>query len=614
VPPPGAGFDAAAFLRGLTARPGVYRMLDAGGTVLYVGKARSLKRRVASYFRSPAQLPAKTRSMVAQVASIEVTVTRTEGEALLLESNLIKAHRPRYNVLLRDDKSYPYIHVDTSQPFPRLALHRGARSGPGRYLGPYPSAGAVRETLGLLQKLFQVRPCEDGFFRNRSRPCLQHQIHRCSAPCVGLIDAAAYAEDIGHALMFLEGHAQEVVGELVGRMEAASRALDFERAARLRDQIAQLRRVAEHQYATVGAADVDVVAVALREGLSCVQVFMVRKGRNLGNRTFFPHQTESADEATLLRAFLLQHYVGAGEGQDLPAEILLSHPVEDRQVLANVLSEGAGRPVAVKASVRAARARWVAMALENAKIALEQRLAASGGLHARLEALRDALELPQTPARIECFDVSHSRGESPVASCVAFEADGPRKSDYRRFNIRGVTPGDDYAAMGQAIARRYARVRTDDARLPDLLLIDGGLGQVREAARALDELGVDGVVIVGVAKGPTRKPGLESLFLPGRPEPLILPPDSPALHLIQQIRDEAHRFAITAHRRRRAVRRSASLLEAIPGIGPKRRRRLLTQFGGLQGLARAGVEDLAHVPGISDQLARTIYDALHVDR
>jgi excinuclease ABC subunit C len=588
-------------------------MLDAAGAVLYVGKARNLRRRVASYFRPGEQLPPKTRAMMSQVASVEVSVTRTEGEALLLESNLIKAHRPRYNVQLRDDKSYPYIHVTTDQPFPRLAFHRGARSGKGRYLGPYPSAGAVRETLNLLQKLFQVRQCEDSFFRNRSRPCLQHQIRRCTAPCVGLIAEETYREDVRHALMFLEGHTEEVVDELVRRMEDASRALEFERAARYRDQIAQLRRVAEQQYVTVGAADVDVVTAAARQGLACVQILVVRGGRNLGNRSFFL-QAGAADEPALLRAFLLQYYLSADEDRDLPGEILLSHDVEDRTLLAGLLAERAGRAVAVKASVRSERARWVAMARENTRLALEQRLAASGGLHSRFEALREALGLPEVPERIECFDVSHSQGEAPVASCVAFDSDGPRKSDYRRFNISGVAPGDDYAAMHQALERRYTRLRTEEGVMPDVLLIDGGAGQVREAVRVLDELQVDGVLVVGVAKGPSRRPGLETLVLPDQKEPLILPPDSAALHLIQQVRDEAHRFAITAHRKRRATRRNASVLEAVPGIGPRRRRLLLTQFGGLQGLQRAGVEELASVPGISEQLARTIYDALHLDR
>ena len=589
-------------------------MLDASGVLLYVGKARNLRKRVSSYFRSPDSLPVKTRAMMGQVASVEVTVTATEGEALLLESNLIKAHRPRYNVVLRDDKSYPYIHVSAGEPFPRLTLHRGARNGGGRYLGPYPSAGAVRETLGLLEKLFQLRQCEDTFFRNRSRPCLQHQIQRCSAPCVGRITQEAYAEDVRHALMFLEGQTGEVIGDLVRRMELASRALDFERAARYRDQIAQLRRVSEHQYVTVGAASVDVVAAACRHGVACVQVFVVRNGRHLGNRTFFPEHADAADEPTVLRAFLVQHYLASDAGEALPAEVLLSQDVDDRGTLAQLLSERAGRTVKVRASVRAERARWVAMALENVRLALAQRLATQGDLQTRFETLAEALGLLEVPGRIECFDVSHSRGEATVASCVAFERDGPHPSDYRRFNIRGIAPGDDYGAMRQAVERRYARVCAEEGKLPDVLLIDGGRGQAAEAERALEELQVTGVTVVGVAKGTSRKPGMESLFLPGSEGALILPPDSPALHLVQQVRDEAHRFAITAHRQSRANRRNTSVLESIPGIGPVRRRLLLTEFGGLRGLERAGVQDLTHVPGISAQLARKIYDALHADR
>lgn len=589
-------------------------MLDASGMLLYVGKARNLRKRVSSYFRSPDSLPIKTRAMMAQVTSLEVTVTATEGEALLLESNLIKAYRPRYNVVLRDDKSYPFIHVSAGEPFPRLTLHRGARSGGGRYLGPYPSAGAVRETLGLLEKLFQLRQCEDTFFRNRSRPCLQHQIQRCSAPCVGYITQEAYGEDVRHALMFLEGQTGEVIGDLVRRMEFASRALDFERAARYRDQIAQLRLVSEHQYVTVGTASVDVVAAACRHGVACVQVFVVRNGRHLGNRTFFPEHADAADEPTVLRAFLVQHYLAPDASEALPAEVLLSQEVDDRGALAKLLSERAGRTVKVRASVRAERARWVAMALENVRLALAQRLVTQGDLETRFETLAEVLGLQEVPGRIECFDVSHSRGEATVASCVAFVRDGPLPSDYRRFNIRDIAPGDDYGAIRQAVERRYARVRAEEGKLPDVLLIDGGRGQAAEAARSLEELQVTGVTVVGVAKGTSRKAGMESLFLPGSEGALILPPDSPALHLVQQIRDEAHRFAITAHRQRRANRRNTSVLESIPGIGPVRRRLLLTEFGGLRGLERAGVQDLTHVPGISAQLARKIYDALHADR
>ncbi len=608
-----AAFDSPTFIKTLTSKPGVYRMLDAEGRILYVGKARNLRKRVSSYFRPPAQLAPKTRAMMSQACSVEVTVTHTEGEALLLEDNLVKEYKPRYNILLRDDKSYPYIYVTTHQDFPRLSLYRGARRGEGRYFGPYPSAGAVRETLSLLQKLFKVRQCEDGFFRNRSRPCLQHQIARCTAPCVGLVSTQDYGDDIRHAVMFLEGKSAEVVDDLVGRMQKASSALEFERAARYRDQIASLQRVREHQYVASEGAELDIVAATCASGVGCVQMFFFRDGRSLGNKTWFPQHTADADEPEILRAFLAQFYLGGADERRVPGEILTSHALEDQDALAEVLSERAGRRVLISDRVRGERARWVAMALENARLALGQRLAATGTAQARLEALQEALGLDEPPGRIECFDISHSSGESTVASCVVFGAEGPVSADYRRFNVEGIAPGDDYAAMHQALRRRYTRVRREEGRLPDVLLIDGGKGQVREAMRVLEELQVDGVAVVGVAKGSSRKPGLESLLLPHKRDPLILPADSPALHLIQQVRDEAHRFAITGHRKRRARTRNTSVLEGIAGIGPKRRQVLLSQFGGLQGLARAGVEDLTRVGGISRHLAQKVYDALHPD-
>jgi excinuclease ABC subunit C len=608
-----SGFDPAPFLKSLTSKPGVYRLLDSRGRILYVGKARNLKKRVSSYFRPSHQLEPKTRSMVAQAASVDVTVTRTEGEALLLENNLIKEYKPRYNIVLRDDKSYPYIYVSLHEQFPRLAFHRGARKGAGRYFGPYPSAGAVRETLNLLQKLFRVRQCEDSFFRNRIRPCLQYQIQRCTAPCVGLVAPEAYAQDVRHAVMFLEGKSDEVVDDLGKRMEGASRTLAFEQAARLRDQIARLRRVQNRQYITAMGGNLDVVAAACEGGVGCVQVFFVRDGRLLGNKAYFPRHTLDEDEASVLRAFLGQFYLSGSPDRSVPAEVLVSHPLEDEDTLAEVLSQHAQRRVSIASRLRGERARWIAMAVENARLAIGQRLASADNLRARFEALRTSLALDETPSRVECFDISHTQGESTVASCVVFDDEGPAKADYRRFNIEDIAPGDDYAAIHQALRRRYARLRREEGRLPDLLLIDGGKGQAHEAAKVLEELQIDQVTILGVAKGPARKAGLESLFLPGRKAPLILPPDSPALHLIQQIRDEAHRFAITGHRRRRASTRRTSVLEEIPGIGARRRQRLLRRFGGLQGVARAGVEDLAGVEGISNQLARKIYDALHAD-
>ncbi len=605
-------FDHKAFLKTVTTKPGVYRMYDADDQLLYVGKARNLKNRLSSYFRNTG-LSSKTWVMVSHIDHIEVTITRTEGEALLLENNLIKEYKPRFNVMLRDDKSYPYIYVAIDQDFPRLAFHRGAQRGKGRYFGPYPGAGAVRETLGLLQKLFRVRQCEDSFFRNRARPCLQYQIERCTGPCVGLVSPEHYGDDVRHAVMFLEGKSGEVVEELGRQMEQASRTLEYERAARLRDQIASLQRVQQRQYITAGSGNLDVIAVAYEGGIGCVQVFFIRDGRHLGNKSFFPSHTADSDEPTILSAFLSQFYLASRSDRSIPSDILISHEIDHRQALAALLAERAGQRVVISLGARGGRARWVKMARDNAQLALGHRLASAGNVRARLEALQTALGLDETPTRIECFDISHTRGESAVASCVVFDEDGPAKSQYRRFNIEGIPPGDDYAAMHQALQRRYTRVQKEEGKLPDVLLIDGGKGQVHEAYRVLEELQISGVGLVGVAKGPGRRAGLESLFLPGQKQPLILPADSLALHLIQQVRDEAHRFAITGHRKRRAKSRSRSVLEELPGIGAKRRQVLLRQFGGLQGVARAGVEDLARVDGISGQLAQTIYDAFHAD-
>jgi excinuclease ABC subunit C len=604
-----APFDFDAFLETLTNQSGVYRMLDRRGQVLYVGKARSLKKRVASYFRASEQLEPKTRALMSHSTSVEVTVTHTETEALLLENNLIKEHRPRYNIVLRDDKSFPYIYLATKDAFPRLAFHRGPQKRPGRYFGPYAGAGAVRETLGLLQKLFLVRQCEDSFFRNRSRPCLQYQIKRCTAPCVGLVDEASYADDVRHAVMFLEGKSEEMIDELVARMEAASKSLGYERASHYRDQIVSLRRVQERQYISGARGDIDVIAARSRDGIAVVQLFVVRSGASLGTKTLQPRHVAGADSGEILRAFLPQYYLNAKAARRIPAEILVSEPVEDMELLTEALSQQAGRKISLRHRVRGERARWLEMANTNADLALEQRLAHRASLRDRFEALQDVLELDEPPARIECFDVSHSAGEATVASCVVFESDGAVKSDYRRFNIKDVAAGDDYAAMNQALKRRYTRLRKEEGKIPDLLLIDGGKGQLAEALVVLDELQLDNVAVVAVAKGSTRKPGFEQLFIGGRTLPVMLGADSSALHLVQQIRDEAHRFAITGHRARRSRSRKTSVLEQIPGVGAKRRQRLLAEFGGLQGVARAGVEDLTRVNGISTALAQEIYEA-----
>ncbi len=603
-------FDYKAFLKTLTSRPGVYRMVDAKGEVIYVGKARNLKKRVSSYF-GRSDLSIKTLAMVAQVHNVEVTVTNTETEALILENNLIKELKPQYNILLRDDKSYPYIYLSEGQDFARLGFHRGARRAKGRYFGPYPSAGAVRESLNLLQKLFRVRQCEDSFYRNRSRPCLQYQINRCTAPCVGLIDEASYAADVRHAQMFLDGKNNEVIDELVQRMEQASEALEFEKAAMYRDQIGVLRRIQEKQYVSGESGNLDVIAVNSEGGVGCIQVFYIRSGHNLGNKTFFPRQPEATGNADLLAAFIGQYYLGKKLGREIPTELIVNEPPTDTPLLEEALAELAGRKVAISARVRGERARWLDMALDNARHALSARLASKANLQQRYEALQDALNLADMPQRIECFDISHTMGEATVASCVVFDTNGALKSDYRRFNIEDITPGDDYAAMHQALTRRYRRLKEGEAKLPDILLIDGGKGQLAQAEAVLEELQVTGVLLVGVAKGVERKPGKEMLFLSGSDHPFILPANSPALHLIQQVRDEAHRFALHGHRMRRSKARNTSTLELIPGLGPKRRQALLRQFGGLQGISRAGIEDLAKVNGISKPLAQKIYDTFH---
>lgn len=602
-----AKFDPKPFLETLTCRPGVYRMLDEEAKPLYIGKAKDLKRRVSSYFTR--SLNMRIQSMVSQIKGIEVTVTHTEAEALILENTLIKSLKPRYNILLRDDKSYPYIYLANDQPFPRLTWHRGAKSGSGRYFGPYPNIGSMRENLRLLQKLFPVRQCEERFFRNRSRPCLQYQIKRCTAPCVGLVTQEDYSEDVQDAMLFLEGKAAQVTDHLIERMEQASAQLEFEQAARYRDQIAALRRIQEKQYVSGERGDLDIIAAAVKGGVACVQLFFIRAGRNLGNKVFFPKTPDGAQERAVLSAFMAQYYIG----KEVPPRVIVNRMPDEAGLLTEVLAEQAGRRVEITDRVRGERMRWLQMAQQNTSLALDARLASKAGLRARLDALQQALDLDEPPVRMECFDVSHTGGEQTVASCVVFDEQGALKSDYRRFNIEGITPGDDYAAMEQALNRRYRRIQAEEGRLPDILFIDGGRGQLSAAASVLDELGVQGVTLVGIAKGAGRKPGLEQLFLFGQQAPIILPPNSPALHLIQQIRDEAHRFAITGHRQRRGRSRKTSVLEEIPGIGPKRRQRLLRQFGGLQELARAGVDDLSRVEGVSRRLAQQIYEAFHGD-
>jgi excinuclease ABC subunit C len=602
-----SAFDHKPFLANLSQRPGVYRMISANGEVLYVGKARNLKNRVTTYFTGGKAHAAKTMAMVSQIATIEVTATASETEALLLEYNLIKRHRPRYNVTLRDDKSFPYLYITTEQDYPRISFYRGSRKLPGRFFGPYPNARATRETVLLLQKLFLLRPCSDTFFANRSRPCLQYQIKRCSGPCVSLISVENYKQDVADAMKVLEGRGAELIDDLAQRMEQAAQQLEFERAARLRDQINGIKAIHSTQSVTRNATeDIDAVALVSRGSDHCVSIVFVRGGRNLGSTNFFP-RAGLAEAGELLSGFLAQYYLG----RDAPGEILISQPIEDADLLEATLSERLERSVQIRTGVRGVRARWLEMARTNAEIGLNMRRATEATTAEQLQSVAEVFGLSAPPKRMECFDVSHTMGERTVASCVVFGPEGPLKSDYRRFNIEGLAPGDDYGALRQALSRRYARIKKGEAPVPDLLLIDGGPGQLAEAIGVLKELEIEGVCVAGVAKGADRRPGQERLFLAGEDQPRMLPGDSAALHLIQRIRDEAHRFAITGHRQRRAKARTHSVLETVPGLGPRKRRELLRQFGGLQGVVRAGVDDLAKVHGIGRKLAQSIYDTLH---
>jgi len=601
-------FDIKPFLQDLTTKPGVYRMIDSSDVVIYVGKAKNLKKRVSSYFRKSGQSP-KTTVMVGQIANIEIVVTHTESEALLLENNLIKTLKPRYNILLRDDKSYPYIYLSDQDEYPRLAFHRGARKKKGRYFGPYPNGHSVKSSLNLLQKLFPVRQCEDSFYKNRSRACLQYQIKRCSAPCVDFVSAEDYAQDVRHTILFLEGKSNQVIDELVSRMDKAAQDLEYEKAAIYRDQIANLRRLQEKQYVSNEKGDLDVIAIEYQQGVACIQVFFIRDGLNLGNKSFFPKNARHQTISELLSAFIAQFYISTTKSvRFIPGTILVSHPFDDREIISSVLHEQSSHKVEIRDKVRGERARWLQMAQANAQTALLSRLANRASVVERFEALQEALNMDAIPERLECFDISHSSGEATVASCVVFDQSGPLKSDYRRFNIDNITPGDDYAAMHQALTRRYQK---GQGKLPDLLVIDGGKGQVKQAREVMEELQISFVQIIGITKGEGRKAELDTLLLSESNEKVILPPSSKAMHLIQHIRDEAHRFAITGHKNRRSKARKTSQLEKISGLGPKRRQILLKQFGGLQEVSRAGVEDLSRINGISKSLAQKIYDHFH---
>ncbi|CAB3682391.1 excinuclease ABC subunit UvrC [Achromobacter mucicolens] len=603
-------FNLKSFLSDLPHLPGVYRHLDAAGEVMYVGKARDLKKRVSSYFQKTLSSP-RIAQMVAKVARLEVTVTRSEAEALILENNLIKSLKPRYNILFRDDKSYPYLHI-TGHDWPRIAYYRGATNKRGQFFGPFPNAWAVRETIQILQKVFRLRTCEDSVFANRSRPCLLHQIGRCSAPCVGAIEAAEYDRDVHRAVRFLNGEAKDVMGEIEARMQQASMELRFEEAAALRDQMGSLARVLHQQtMENVSGEDTDIIAVAIAGGKVCVNLAMVRGGRHLGDKPFFPSHAEGEAAPQVLEAFVAQHYTENA----MPPILVCSHTLPDPELIALLVEQSGGRPTRVLTRPQGTRRSWLEQAAKNAEMALARALTESGARAARTLALAEALDLDTDEAaldalRIECFDISHTAGEATQASCVVFEHHDMQPSLYRRYNIAGITPGDDYAAMRQVLTRRFAKVADGDAQMPGLVLIDGGKGQVEVARKVFAELGLDIQTLVGVAKGEGRKVGLETLvFADGRP-PVALGGESAALMLIAQVRDEAHRFAITGMRARRAKTRNVSRLEEIEGVGARRRQRLLARFGGFSGVARASIEDLASVDGISQDLAIRIYEAL----
>lgn len=602
------GFDSKVFLKTVPHKPGVYCMMSADNTVLYVGKAKDLKNRVSSYF-CDTLVNSRIWSMVKQIADVQITITDTEAEALLLESNLIKKHRTRYNVLLRDDKSYPYIYVSDGK-YPRLSFHRGSRKKKGQFFGPYPSAGAVRETLSQLQKLFKARQCEDSYFSNRSRPCLQYQIKRCTAPCTEEISVEDYQESIRYTVQFLQGKSSQVIESLVNQMDQAAAQLRYEQAADYRDQIEKLRLISQQQYISGGQGDVDVMALQLTSNVACVHVMTIRAGNNLGSRNYFP-QLPAVDlnEASVLSNFIGQYYLN----RTIPAKLLMNHVPDDVELIAEMLSSKAERKVALTSKPRGDGARWVAMAERNALHALQNKLISKDSLEKQLVSLQEALGLDYIPARMECYDISHTQGEATVASQVVFGVEGPLKSEYRRYNISGITPGDDYAAMSQALSRRFAKVQNQDgeSNLPDILFIDGGKGQVNEAINVLQNLQISGIDIIGVTKGEGRRAELDTLTIGKRR--VELPSHSSALHLIQQIRDEAHRFAITGHRQRRQKARTSSPLESIEGLGPKRRQELLKQFGGQRAITRASVEELSKVNGISRALAEKIYDRFNGD-
>jgi len=590
-------------LKSLTSQPGVYRMLSAEGVILYIGKARNIKKRVVSYFRKNLDSP-KTEALVKQIHSFEVTVTNTEAEALIFEQNLIKSHRPKFNILLRDDKSYPYIYLSNDM-YPRLSLHRGAKRAKGNYFGPFPGVGAAKESLNLLQKLFLVRQCTNSYYANRSRACLQYQIKRCSAPCVDYINEDDYAQDVSMTKLFYQGQNEQVMDDLAKRMEQASEQLAFEEAARYRDQISRMRELIRQQVVDQGSGDLDVVAMTRNAGLVCIQLLFIRQGRVLGSNSYFQTLKRDFTDSEILESFISQYYL---VGSKIPTEIVVKIDKANSRVVAEVLSEIAEHKVKININVQEKRQQWLYLATSNAENALSSRLVSNQTIKTRFQALAKVLGLDTTPDRMECFDISHTSGEYTVASCVVFGSEGPINSLYRRFNISGITGGDDFAAMHQVLTRRYKRVKSGEIEAPDILVIDGGKGQLKQAELVLDELGVDIPIVIGIAKGRTRKAGFEQLFIPGNATAVVLEADDPALHLLQHIRDESHRFAISGHRVKRAKAKKSSPLESIAGIGAVKRRELLRRFGGLQGIKLATINDLKRIPGINQKLAENIHN------
>jgi len=599
-------FDGKAVAARLPTRPGIYLMKDADNTPLYVGKAKNLRKRVGSYFDARPKVERIMR-MVARINQIEVSLTRTEGEALLLENEWIKSLMPRYNVLLRDDKSYPLIVISSDHEFPQIAFHRGARDKKKTYFGPYPSASSVRESINLIQKLFRIRNCEDSYFSHRNRPCLQYQIRRCTAPCVGLVRKQDYADQVKDATLFLQGKNQKVLTRMISRMEQAAASLEFETAAMFRDQINALKQMQAQQFVSGKQLDIDFIALSQEQSQACVQLVSVRGGRNLGQRNFFPSQTEGYAAPEVLEAFLGQYY----QRRHPPADIVISHTLENEPLLASVFSGTAGHQVRIQSHPRGQRRKMLESAVRNSRQALQMRLAGKANMASQFEALQNILKLDEPPGSVECFDISHTAGNQTVGSCVVFDGNGPVKSRYRRYNLKGITGGDDYAAMHQVLSRRYGRIQAEDGLLPDLLIIDGGKGQLSQAEKVLAEFGLAGIPLVGIAKGRSRRAGHEEWIIASPARSIRPGPESPASHLVQQIRDEAHRFAITGHRGQRQKAATKSRLEKIPGIGPRRRRALLNHFGGLQGVNKAGIEELSSVPGISGVLAEEIFRALH---